>query len=127
MLAGRRDRAAVAKRLQAKLDELDPQETSRFHEFNALVVELTGNQTLVLITAMLEHISQAAALSYVSRPHADDDRRLALKAHRTRQKLIDLVKAGDADGAESLWRTHLSEAGKVLAEGSGASVVDLFG
>jgi GntR family transcriptional regulator, transcriptional repressor for pyruvate dehydrogenase complex len=127
MLAGRRDRAAIAKRLQAKLDELDPQETSRFHEFNALVVELTGNQTLVLITAMLEHISQAAALSYVSRPHADDDRRLALKAHRTRQKLIDLVKAGDADGAESLWRTHLSEAGKVLAEGSGASVVDLFG
>ena len=76
---------------------------------------------------MLEHISQAAALSYVRQPHADDADRLARKAHRTRQKLIDLIRAGDADGAEDLWRTHLTEAGKVLAEGSGAIVVDLFG
>lgn len=127
MLASRRDRAAIARKLQEKLDELGTGEAARFHEFNALVVDLTGNQTLVLITAMLEHISQAAALSYVGRPHADDADRLARKAHRTRQKLIDLVRAGDAEGAEDLWRTHLTEAGKVLAEGSGATVVDLFG
>lgn len=127
MLASRRDRAAIARKLQEKLDELGIGEAARFHEFNALVVELTGNQTLVLITAMLEHISQAAALSYMGRPHADDADRLARKAHRTRQKLIDLIRAGDTDGAEDLWRTHLTEAGKVLAEGSGATVVDLFG
>lgn len=126
MLASRRDRAAVARKLQRKLEELDPVETSRFHEFNALVVELTENQTLVLLTTMLEHISQAAALSYVRQPHPDDER-LVRKAHRTRQKLIDLIKAGDAEAAETLWRTHLTEAGKVLAEGTGASVVDLFG
>jgi len=127
MLAVRRDRAALARQLQDKLDSLDPQEPSRFHEFNALVVELTGNQTLVLLTAMLEHISLAAALSYVRRPHGDERDRLARKAHRTRQKLIDLIKAGDADGANELWRTHLTEAGKVLAEGTGGTVVDLFG
>ena len=62
MLASRRDRAAIARKLQDKLDELGTDEPARFHEFNALVVDLTGNQTLVLITAMLEHISQAAAL-----------------------------------------------------------------
>lgn len=126
MLAARRDRSSVAKQLQQKLDTLDPVEPSRFHEFNALVVELTENQTLVLVTAMLEHISQAAALSYARR-HLDTEDRLARKAHRTRQRLIDLIKAGDVDGAEQLWRTHLTEAGKVLAEGTGASVVDLFG
>lgn len=126
MLAARRDRATVAKQLQQKLDSLDPAEPSRFHEFNARVVELTENQTLVLVTAMLEHISQAAAVSY-ARQHPDVDNRLARKAHRTRQKLIDLIKAGDAEGAEELWRIHLVEAGKVLAEGAGASVVDLFG
>jgi len=124
MLAVRRDRAAVAARLQEQLDALDPMETARFHEFNALVVELTGNQTLILLTAMLEHISQAAALSY-SRVGRPDDVALARKAHRTRQKLIDLIAAGDAAGAEQLWRVHLTEAGRVLGEGAGATVVDL--
>ena len=58
MLAGRRDRVAIAKRLQEKLDSLEVEEAERFYEFNALVVELTGNQTLVLLTVMLEHIAR---------------------------------------------------------------------
>src|SRR4051812_37630471 len=53
MLASRRDRVAVAKQLQARLDDLDPDSAAHFHEFNALVVELTDNQTLILLTAML--------------------------------------------------------------------------
>src|SRR3954452_8605373 len=64
MLAERRNRASIANRLQARLDLVGAEEAGRFHEFNALVVELTENQTLILLTAMLEHISQAAALSY---------------------------------------------------------------
>ena len=125
-LASRRDRVSVARQLQEKLDSRGDDEAERFHEFNDLVVRLAGNQTLVLITTMLEHISQAAALSYVRRPHPDDDARLARKAHRTRQKLIDLIRAGDADEAEELWRRHLLEAGNVLAASAGESVVDLF-
>ncbi len=76
---------------------------------------------------MLEHISQAAAISYLRRSQIEDDRRLSRKAQRTRQRLIDLIRAGDAEGAEELWRTHLTEAGKVLGEGAGGTVVDLFG
>jgi DNA-binding FadR family transcriptional regulator len=125
MLAARRDRAAVAKRLQEKLDALDPQERTHFHEFNALLVELTENQTLMLLTAMLEHISQAAAVSYHGRGAAEDQR-LARKAQRSRQKVIELIGAGDVDGANELWRAHLTEAGRVLSEGTGSSVVDLF-
>ena len=127
MLATRRDRRAVAARLRAKLDELDLNDSGRFHEFNALVVELTENQTLILLTVMLEHISQAAALPYASQPHEIENTRLARRAYRTREKLIELIEAGDADGAEALWRTHLIEAGKVLSEGTGGSIVDLFG
>jgi GntR family transcriptional repressor for pyruvate dehydrogenase complex len=88
------------------------------------VVEFTGNQTLVLLTAMLEHISRAAALSY-ERIHPDDGG-LGKTAHRTRQKLVQLIKAGDADAAETLWRKHLTEAGRILTEGAGGNVVDLF-
>ena len=126
MLAERRNRVASAKRLQELLDAADPVDPGHFHEFNMLVVELTGNQTMMLLTAMLEHINQAAALSYTTRAHAGDER-LARKAHRTRQKLIDLIRDGRADEAEDLWRTHLAEAGRVLSEGVGTRVVDLFG
>ena len=128
MLATRRDRASIAKRLQEKLDSLDVDDTGRFYEFNALVVELTENQTLMLLTAMLEHITTAAAFSYVRAANKSAEQsRLARKALRTRQKLIELIRAGDADGAEDLWRTHLVEAGRVLTERSGERVVDLFG
>jgi DNA-binding FadR family transcriptional regulator len=128
MLATRRDRVSIAKRLQQKLDSLDVDDTARFYEFNALVVELTENQTLVLLTAMLENITTAAALSFVRALHEPGEQaRLARKAARTRQRLIDLIRAGDADEAEELWRTHLVEAGKVLAERAGERVVDLFG
>ena len=127
MLATRRDRVAIAKRLQEKLDSLEVTDTGRFYEFNALVVELTGNQTLMLLTAMLEHITTAAAFSFVrSVQHPDEQARLARKAARTRQRLIEMIRAGDADGAEELWRTHLVEAGRVLTEGAGANLVDLF-
>jgi DNA-binding FadR family transcriptional regulator len=119
--------ATVADVLEA-LDSAEVDEAERFHEFNALLVELTDNQTLVLLTTMLEHISQAAALNYSRSPHqADDEVRLRRKAHRTREKLIELIHAGDAEGAEDLWRTHLTEAGRVLSESSGGTVVDLFG
>ena len=128
MLANRRDRVSVARRLSEKLDSLEAEEAAHFHEFNALVVELTENQTLVLLTAMLEHISQAAALNYVRAPHsAAEEVRLQRKAHRTRGTLIELIRAGDGDAAEALWNTHLVEAGKVLVQGVGGDVVDLFG
>jgi DNA-binding FadR family transcriptional regulator len=127
MLASRRDRLSVAKLLTDKLESLDVEEAERFHEFNALVVELTGNQTLVLLTTMLEHIVQAAALHYARTAAPEVEDRLKRKAHRTRQKLIELIRAGDADGAEDLWRTHLTEAGRVLSGISGGTVVDLFG
>ncbi len=126
VLAGRRDRVAVAKKLQERLETLDPAEPARFHEFNALVVELAGNDTLMLLTSMLEYISSVAAVSF-SLGHQREEEKLQRAAHRTRQKLIDLIRAGDADGADKLWRDHLTEAGRILAEGLGATVVDLFG
>jgi DNA-binding FadR family transcriptional regulator len=125
MLAARRDRGASANALQELLDARDVDEAGHFHEFNAKLVQLTGNQTLILLTAMLEHISQAAALTFVRR--SGDDRKLMRKAHRTRERLIELIRAGQADEAEELWRTHLNEARRLLVEGAGSDIVELFG
>ena len=33
---------------------------------------------------------------------------------RSREKLLGLVEAGDATGAERFWREHLEESGKVV-------------
>lgn len=128
ILASRRDRVRVAKKLQEHLDSLGLVEAGHFHEFNAYLIELTGNQTLILLSAMLENISRIAALNY-SRAHRPDENMKVLvrTAQRARQKLIELIRVGDADGAETLWRLHLTEAGKALNEDGRTTVVDLFG
>ena len=119
------DRASIADKLQKKLDSFPDIDGEHFHEFNALVVELTGNETLVLLTNMLEYISQVATTVYVRAPHEDDDK-LRRKAFRTRQRLIDHIRAGEADEAEDLWRRFLVEAGETVAKATGGKVVDLF-
>jgi DNA-binding FadR family transcriptional regulator len=130
IVAGRRDRAKAAADLRRWLDEHpdaeDPQQAPvSFHGFNRLLVQLTGNETLILLTTMVEAISDAATASYVRVPH-EDDARLGRKAHRTRLKLIELIEDGDEVGAEELWRKHLTEAGKQLIAANGQTVVDIL-
>jgi DNA-binding FadR family transcriptional regulator len=124
VLAQKRSRAKIVERLQRKLDETttDP---DRFDEFNLLLVELTGNQTLSLIASILEGIARAAALRYSSDPQTSE--RLAKRATRAKQRLIVLIAAGEGDAAEDVWHRYLSEAAEVLAAGTGGSIVDLFG
>jgi DNA-binding FadR family transcriptional regulator len=127
ILASRRDRVKISKRLQEHLDNLGLVEAGHFHEFNAFLIELTGNQTLMLLSAMLENISRVAALNYSRGHKPEEESNLVRAAQRARQKLIALIRAGDADGAEALWRSHLTEAGQVLSEDGRMTVVDLFG
>jgi GntR family transcriptional repressor for pyruvate dehydrogenase complex len=130
MVAGRRDRARAAGELRQWLDEHPDAEHPTqapvwFHGFNRLLVQLTGNETLILLTTMIEAISDAATASYVKVAH-EDDARLGRKAHRTRLRLIDLIAEGDEVGAEELWRKHLTEAGKQLMGANGQTVVDVL-
>ncbi|MCU4185302.1 GntR family transcriptional regulator [Acidiferrimicrobium sp. IK] len=127
VLASRRDRAASASALRSVLDSDETNRPAHFHEFNALVVELTGNQTLILLTAMIEHISRLATINYMRRTGpTGDDARMARRARRGRAKLIDLIAAGDAVGAEAHWRAYLTEAGKTLVQATGDSVLGLL-
>ncbi len=125
IVAERRDRAACADRLEALLAVPDVHSAAGFHEFNRLLVELTENQTLILLTAMVENICRAIALSY-SLPDKDEEARLARKADRTRRKLIELIRAGDGDAAEDLWRRHVIAAGKEMLAGTSEVLVDVF-
>jgi DNA-binding FadR family transcriptional regulator len=123
MLAERRSRKAIVAELRRGLKTV-PTANEHFHDFNALVVELTGNQTLILLTSMLERITREASVRYVVRWSERED--LVAAARRTRERLIELISAGDAEAAEDLWRRHLTDAGRHLVAGKGATVLDVF-
>ena len=131
IVAGRRNRVTCATRLREwladfeSIDSNSNEYSARFHEFNRLLVSLTENEPLILITAMLESISDAATVGYLAEPHVDGVS-MARRAARTRVRIIDHVQAGEADKAEDLFRQHLTEAGKVLMTAQGQRVVDVL-
>jgi len=88
--------------------------SARFHR---ALIELTANPPLVLLMAMLTHIyerhlSTAAIAANVQRVHAASKQR-GVQAH---EKLVELIEAGDAEGAEAFWRKHLEGIDKFIRE-----------
>jgi DNA-binding FadR family transcriptional regulator len=124
----------IVARLRAALAEADavkddPRKLIRAHtEFHALLASLAGNNTLALINGMLRHIVDVANWSAVDRgigSRAND--RAFRKGGKAHAMVVDLIEAGDRDGAEELWRRHLTEAEDYLLSGGRAkTVVDLL-
>ncbi len=130
MVARMPDRAKRAKRLTEWLAAFeatnDPSDYSaHFHGFNRLLVELTENETLMLLTSMLESISDAATSAYLV---VDEDvrRKWIKRASKTRHTLIDLIARGEGEEAESLFRRHLTETGAILQAAQGGHVIDVL-
>jgi DNA-binding FadR family transcriptional regulator len=97
--------------------------------FHHMIVELTGNQTMTVLAGMLRHIVDQANEAYVIAEAAQPSaRRAASKGQRTHAQVIDLIEAGDAEGAADLWRRHLEAQGDHFRTGPGArTVLDLLG
>jgi DNA-binding FadR family transcriptional regulator len=95
--------------------------STRFHE---LVMELAGNQTLALGVGMLHDIIEMHVASGLVR-HLEVA--AIRRSVRSQEKLVELIEAGDADGAERHWRSHMRAAGQALLDHAGRkTVVDLF-
>ena len=100
--------------------------TYRFHE---LIMQRSGNKTLALQGAVLQdivatHIELRVAQNFDVSESPERFRR-AIKAYR---KLISLVEARDADGAERFWRSHMKAAAAYLLKDDlhNKPVVELF-
>ena len=97
--------------------------------FGDLILERARNQTLVVQAAVLRevvamHLSAAARRAF-DRPGTAEECRKAVKSYR---KLVLLLDARNAEGAQRHWRTHLEVAGEaLLRDDLGSAVVDLFG
>jgi DNA-binding FadR family transcriptional regulator len=95
--------------------------SARFH---AMLVSVSGNDTLALLAEALDEVIVASTEHAVaqSRRLQDQQRsnRRAVSAHR---KLLRLIDAGDAEGAESYWRTHMEAVRKRFADLYGVTTV----
>lgn len=98
-------------------------------EFDATIVEISGNQTFVVLVSMLRTIIDRSTQESVL---ATADSPATVKAyhdaHRAHRRLIDLIRKRDAEGASAHWRRHLDLAEDfVLSTGaSDYSVLDLI-
>ncbi len=131
-VASRRNRrGAVAElgRLIVKEEEAieDPDRfgpaNGTFHE---RLVALGGNQTLTIVAEMLEEIV-VRAVTEVSRSEdvvgSLSTRRRGLRSQR---RLLELIEAGDASGAEDHWRAHMAVVGQVMRGQRASTVVELL-
>jgi GntR family transcriptional regulator, transcriptional repressor for pyruvate dehydrogenase complex len=78
--------------------------------FHEAVVELCGNATLAVFSALLQDVvagQTAMEMAEAGDPADAANRRLADDAH---ERLIALVGQGDAGRAETFWRKHLEAA-----------------
>jgi DNA-binding FadR family transcriptional regulator len=121
LLAERRNPDAVARLVEIHDRELaavnNPEdirrEGARFHQ---TVVELAGNRTLILFSAMLTEIIEAhtARLQKLQAGGKVKRSRMRQAGHADHERLIDLVRAGATREAEQCWRQHLERVSQML-------------
>jgi DNA-binding GntR family transcriptional regulator len=133
LLAERKKDKAMLARLRTALDEEaavmdDPTALTRAEgRFHQLIVELTGNDTLLMLSAVANRIIAEQVKKSMKGGNGNSSRRYK-EAHRAHERLVELIEAGKADEAQALWRKHL-EGGFAHLSGGGKkseSVLDLM-
>ena len=130
------DLAAVVAEIESAIEGTDslgpdPAQWSRLtHRFHELITQRSGNKTLALQGAVLHDIIATHTELRVSRnfDRAESPERFR-RAVRAYKKLLALIEARDADGAQRLWRSHLESAAEYLLKDDlrDKPVVELFG
>jgi DNA-binding FadR family transcriptional regulator len=114
----------VLKELDAELESVravvdDPREFSRAGvRFHVKLVELSGNHTLTAVIGMLSEIIErelAKSLAEIG-PDSDEVRRADRRALRGYEKIAELIREHDADGAEQAWRDHMKSVRRYVAK-----------
>lgn len=100
------------------------------YTFHQLIMQRCGNKTLAVQGAVLAdivntHLIQATTRGAEAGSRSGANFRRTLKSY---SKLVDLVEAKDADGAEAHWRNHMEQAAKYIFayEQGERRIVDLF-
>lgn len=118
-------RAAIAHEYEV---EHDYEQAVRVQtDFHQLVVELVGNDTMTLISDILQAIIVRANVSQSGSATSAASLRAQRAAGKTHRAVVDMIEAGDAAAAEDLWRRHLDAAEGYIMRGAASSrVLDLL-
>jgi DNA-binding GntR family transcriptional regulator len=122
-----KDRKKIVERLRAALDE----ETAAMNDasaltkaegrFHRLIVELTGNDTLLMLSAVANRIIAQQVERAMGAKGQEATAKHYKDAHRAHERLVELVAAGAAEEGETLWRRHLEGGLAHLASGDKAA------
>jgi len=133
MLARRRDRAALDElRAQLELTRAALAEPAvaidLLNDFHALLVRLSGNQTVTVLSGMLRQIIDRSTVRHVHSLADSPQNAAALRAgFREHEKVVALIAARDAEAADAIWRRHLTAAQQHnLSRSRPESVLDLL-
>ncbi len=98
------------------------------YRFHALILEGCGNKTMAIQGAVLQDIVATHLRTKIAQRDDNDTDERFQRVIRSYQKLIALVKAGNAAGAEKHWRSHMEVAAQYLLKDDLRTkpVVDLF-
>jgi GntR family transcriptional regulator, transcriptional repressor for pyruvate dehydrogenase complex len=131
ILASRRDESDIAK-LQATLDEEeraigDPVLTRTIGErFHTEIVELAGNETLIVFSAMLQEILDLHTARYQAAREQVGGESRAPAMHAEHVRVLELIIAGAVGEAEVHWRTHLDHVRQHTALPDDGNSLDLI-
>lgn len=136
-LATDKGRGALS-RLRTLLDEMDGLLNSDQHDafidkvevFHQSLVAATGLKTITFMSRMLNSLAGKHQHDFQKRhPRNKEVRQKSHRAGlRSYQKVVDLIEAGDVEGAVAHWRLHLTNANATwTSEGEGIRVVDSLG
>lgn len=96
-------------------------------EFHRLVVELSGNETLQVLSAMVGNIIREGDRAHAESHDWAHEQKLAKIAVQAHTRLVELIRKRNGDQAEELWRRHLAESAKVvLGDRATATIVELL-
>lgn len=98
--------------------------------FHQSLVAATGLKTITFMSRMLNNLAGKHQRDFQKRHRRNKESRQ--KSHRaglkSYQKVVDLIAAGDVEGAVAHWRLHLTNANATwTSEGEGDRVVDSLG
>jgi len=127
--------AILRRRLEAEHESIeDPRAFAKqLALFHRELVEQSGNRPLIhLMLAVHEVVErhQARVVAEVRGSGVELDRAIAIARSglRSHKRVIDLIEAGDADGAEFHWRRHMKTAYRTWISGyEGRPILELFG
>jgi GntR family transcriptional repressor for pyruvate dehydrogenase complex len=123
--------AELEESIQGALGALDdPEEYAAFTaQFSEILTKYCENKTLRLLISLIQDIVRRQHRDVTVNTYAAKgvDRMMHLNI-RGRERVLELIKKGDAEEAEKFWRSHLVGAGKVVFSAYRAQMpIDVLG